>query len=146
MERTVEQHVMQYRCQARFSASHCQVLLGNPDEASLRQLIRGIVREELELQKAYLVCRQPSAASLSDVLREEIRQALQPTLVQPSIPATTYDVAAAQVMTTQTCRANLQMPSKLSASVCTQAAAIHQRCCVARSKTTFQESCHMAHV
>lgn len=100
MERTVEQHVMQYRCQAHFSASHCQVLLsGNPDEASLRQLIRGILREELELQKAYLVCRQPSAASLSDVLREEIRQALQPTLVQPSIPATTYDVVAAQVMT-----------------------------------------------
>lgn len=99
MERALQQRSMQYGRPSHPLDLNCQAITsGNPDEFSLRQLIRAIVREELELQRTQVVGHQRSAASFTDAVREEIRQVLQPTPVPEITVAPNYEVTAPQVM------------------------------------------------
>lgn len=98
MERTLEQRARQYdRNQNCASVDMLSAALGSSPDA-LRELIRSVVREELRL--AELAKTSPTFASLEQVVRAEVQQAVQGPvqldLRPPSTNSTTYAAALQQ--------------------------------------------------
>lgn len=101
MERTLEQRARQYdRNQNCASADGLSTALETSADA-LRELIRSVVREELRLSQ--LPRASPTYASLAQVVREEVRQAVQEPveidLRPPSQNSVTYAAALQQAAT-----------------------------------------------
>ncbi|KAK8775852.1 hypothetical protein V5799_030802 [Amblyomma americanum] len=76
MERALQQRFAHYGRPANITAMDANMpQLGTESEA-LRELVRSIVREEL--QKLRPVEQQPGVGAISDVIRDEVRRAVQP--------------------------------------------------------------------
>lgn len=90
MERMLRQRSSQYERPNNLSC--LSSALATPDVATIRdlaELVRSIVREEL--QKFRTVSHQPQVAALTDVVREEVRQLVQPLVAPPAeAPLLTY--------------------------------------------------------
>lgn len=84
MERSLQQGTMQYGRQSNLAACTSSF-----DERALRELVRSVVREELQaLQQGD--CR-PTFAAVTDVIRDEVRRAMAPvTPPEVQCPVTTY--------------------------------------------------------
>lgn len=91
MERTLQQRSSQYQ-RADVTAAACSI--GSDSERhALAEFIRSIVREELRQLQA--VGPQPHVSAITDVIRNEIRQAVQPLTPlapspSPEVPVLTY--------------------------------------------------------
>lgn len=87
MERALQQRSLQYDRQSTIAAVSC-VTCGH-DAAALRELVRSVVREELE--KVRTTTSQPAVTALGDIIREEFRAATQPLApVRADVPLVTY--------------------------------------------------------
>lgn len=92
MEHALEQRFRQYVRQTDPATSNCHSLsTSNCGTADLREIIRSIVREEL--QKLHVAGHQPNVDAISDVVRDEIRQAMQTCTSSQSTPAPYYEAA-----------------------------------------------------
>lgn len=93
MERTLQQRSSQYE-RHDITATACS--LGSDSEKQvLADFIRSVVRDELrQLQAVAPVGPQPPMTALADVIRNEIRQAVQPLAPpRPEVPVLTYAAA-----------------------------------------------------
>lgn len=85
MERSLRQRATQYGRQVNIAAC------GSPfdDMRALRELVRSVLREELQLLQGG--GNQPTVATIADVIREEVRRAVEPPTseVERSVPTYT---------------------------------------------------------
>ncbi|KAK8757927.1 hypothetical protein V5799_004441 [Amblyomma americanum] len=76
IERSLQERSVQYGRQANVAAAQYCTSLPGPGDEALRALVRSIVREEL--RHLHLSAPSESVPSTGDVLRDEIRRAVQP--------------------------------------------------------------------
>lgn len=100
MERMLRQRLSQYERQTTMTAA-CSLVPARDDRESLTELIRQVVREELQ---RHYGSAPPSAAALTDVIREEIRQVVHPSPPTRTEPPTLSYADALRVSTPSTAR------------------------------------------
>lgn len=81
MERALQQRFAHYGRSSNITAVECHMPRPGDENTSLRELIRSIVREEL--QKLRSVEQPPSVTAISEAVRDEIRRTVQPTPPPP---------------------------------------------------------------
>ncbi|XP_077557226.1 uncharacterized protein LOC144172341 [Haemaphysalis longicornis] len=121
IERALQERCRQYnRGAGRSSSPTGTVVTAASTDGSLRQLVRSIVREELQLHG--LVPPGPASASVVDIVRQEIRQAL--TFAAPEQQPQPLQAGYASAVRRQPPPASAPAPNCMpQADVCPQAAA-----------------------
>lgn len=84
MERSLRQRATQYGRQVNFAARSSPF----DDMKVIRELVRSVVREELQLLQGG--DQRPTVATIADVIRDEVRRAVEPPIREIERPVPTY--------------------------------------------------------